>query len=376
MNGGLSTALVLFVLASGHVSAQQSSTQSAPAPSQPTQAAETPIQAYHAGSGVTPPKPVYSPDPDYSDEARQHNLSGTCVLELIVDADGRPQDVHITRSLGMGLDEKAVEAVQRWKFEPGMKDGTPVATFASIEISFSLNSDNLLQPSSLDLFVAAHLSGVQGPLADLGKPKDWGMPKYPPDALRNKIEGQVILLLTVGKNGRVKKVSALRGDPTLSKAASDAVRKWWKFAPPLRDGKPVEAHSGATIKFSLPSGIPDVRGTYYSPKAAPSNVTNGAPAERQVFHVGGGVSAPRVISAPGPQYDEKARKAKYQGVCVLSLIVTSEGTPRDVRIVRSLGMGLDEKAIEAVSQWKFEPGIKDGKPVAVMVDVEVNFHLY
>ncbi len=95
-----------------------------------------------------------------------------------------------------------------------------------------------------------------------------------------------------------------------------------------------------------------------------------------VFRVGGGVSAPRVLENPSPDYSEEARKAKYQGTVVLWLIVDANGKPRDVRVARSLGMGLDQKAIEAVRQWKFQPAMKDGTPVAVQINVEVNFHLY
>jgi protein TonB len=95
-----------------------------------------------------------------------------------------------------------------------------------------------------------------------------------------------------------------------------------------------------------------------------------------IFRVGGGVSAPRVLENPSPDYSEEARKAKYQGTVVLWLIVDSNGKPRDVKVARSLGMGLDQKAIEAVRMWKFEPAKKDGTPVAVQINVEVNFHLY
>jgi len=95
-----------------------------------------------------------------------------------------------------------------------------------------------------------------------------------------------------------------------------------------------------------------------------------------IFHVGGGVSAPKAIFAPDPEYSEEARKAKYQGVCVLSLIVGPDGKPRDIKVARSLGLGLDEKAIQAVNQWKFDPAQKDGKPVAVAINVEVQFRLY
>ncbi len=94
------------------------------------------------------------------------------------------------------------------------------------------------------------------------------------------------------------------------------------------------------------------------------------------FRVGGGVSAPRPIYSPDPEYSEEARKAKFQGTCVLWLVVGPDGRPRDIKIARTLGLGLDEKAIEAVKNWKFEPAMKDGKPVAVMINVEVSFRLY
>jgi TonB family protein len=95
-----------------------------------------------------------------------------------------------------------------------------------------------------------------------------------------------------------------------------------------------------------------------------------------VFHIGGGVSAPRPLFTPDPEYSEEARKAKYQGTCVLWLIVGADGRPRDVRVSRALGMGLDEKAIQAVRLWKFEPAMKDGHAVAVQMNVEVSFRLY
>jgi len=67
---------------------------------------------------------------------------------------------------------------------------------------------------------------------------------------------------------------------------------------------------------------------------------------------------------------------KHQGVVVLALVVDPQGHARDIRVARSLGMGLDEKSIEAVRKWRFNPGTKDGVPVAVQVNVEVNFRLY
>lgn len=95
-----------------------------------------------------------------------------------------------------------------------------------------------------------------------------------------------------------------------------------------------------------------------------------------VFHVGGGISAPQAISTPDPDYTEEARRTKTQGTCILGLIVDAEGHPRDIRVVRGLGSGLDAKAVEAVERWRFDPAKKDGKPVNVQISVEVSFRLY
>lgn len=94
-----------------------------------------------------------------------------------------------------------------------------------------------------------------------------------------------------------------------------------------------------------------------------------------VFHAGAGVSSPALLYKVEPEYSEEARKAKYQGVVVLTVIVDPAGRVTNARVVRSLGLGLDEKAIEAVKKWKFRPGYKDGRPVPVSAEIEVSFRL-
>jgi TonB family protein len=84
---------------------------------------------------------------------------------------------------------------------------------------------------------------------------------------------------------------------------------------------------------------------------------------------------PRIQSRVEPEYSEQARKGKLQGSIQLSLVVDPTGTPTQIAVLRPLGMGLDEKAIEAVSQWKFTPGQKNGTPVPVSTQVEITFHM-
>jgi TonB family protein len=92
--------------------------------------------------------------------------------------------------------------------------------------------------------------------------------------------------------------------------------------------------------------------------------------------IGPGVSAPVPLINVEPEFTEVARKARYQGIVLVSIIVDTQGMPRNPKVVRALGMGLDEKAIEAVKKYRFKPAMKDGMPVPVMINVEINFRLY
>jgi TonB family protein len=93
------------------------------------------------------------------------------------------------------------------------------------------------------------------------------------------------------------------------------------------------------------------------------------------YRVGGGVTAPALLTKVEPEYSEEARKAKFQGTVELYVEVDPQGRAVNMRVIHSLGMGLDEKAIEAVKKWKFKPGTKDGKPVQVQALVAVTFRL-
>lgn len=94
-----------------------------------------------------------------------------------------------------------------------------------------------------------------------------------------------------------------------------------------------------------------------------------------VYRVGGGVLAPTLVHKVEPEYSEQARQARYQGTVILYVEVDPSGRATNIRVQRPLGLGLDEKAIEAVRQWQFRPGSKDGAPVTVAANIEVNFRL-
>jgi TonB family protein len=191
--------------------------------------------------GTTAPIIKERVSPEYSEEARRARHQGTVLLDVEVDTNGQPANIRVIRSLGMGLDEKAIEAVKKWKFVPATKGGVPVKVSAQIEVEFRLQAD--------------------------GEPR-----------------------------------------PGVNK-------------------------------------------------------------------IGNGVTAPVLIYKTEPEYSEEGRAAKFQGVVLLYAQINPLGQAVNLRVLRSLGLGLDEKAMEAVKMWKFKPGMKDGNPVTVEVQIEVAFRL-
>jgi protein TonB len=128
--------------------------------------------------------------------------------------------------------------------------------------------------------------------------------------------------------------------------------------------------SGAGMGTGSGGGLGSGNGNGYGPGSG-GNTGGG------LEQIGGRVSAPIVLHSVEAEFSDEARRAKYQGVCLISLIVDTQGNPQNIRVARALGMGLDEKAIEAIRQYKFKPAMKDGKtPVPVMITIEVDFRLY
>jgi protein TonB len=141
-------------------------------------------------------------------------------------------------------------------------------------------------------------------------------------------------------------------------------------------GDPLAKSGLASNGFGSGGGMGSGRGGGVGPGSGPGfgpgsggNMGGGA------YRIGGGVSPPSILFKVEPEYSEEARKAKFQGTVLLYVVVDEKGNPRDIKILRPLGLGLDQKAVEAVEKWKFSPGKKDGKPVPVQAQIEVNFRL-
>ena len=134
-------------------------------------------------------------------------------------------------------------------------------------------------------------------------------------------------------------------------------------------GLPNSPNIGTSLGNGHGSGIGSGNGNGIGPGSG-GNMGGG------VRRIGGGVSPPVVLFAPEPEFSEEARKAKVAGNVLVYLQVDATGKPTHVRVLRGIGLGLDEKAMEAVRQYKFKPAMENGKPVIVEMNVEVNFQIF
>lgn len=213
-------------------------------------AAAQKVYAEH-DEGVTPPRVIEKSAPDYTDEARNARLEGAVLLTFVVDEDATLHDIHVTRPLGLGLDEKAVEAIKLWQFSPGMKDGKPVSVLIRMEANFRV----------LTARTDWHLTR-----ADFETPKGAARPivitpEFPPAVARDGTANAAVSF-DVDERGtpvnlHVETVSDDRWEHDIIYAV-----RGWKFQPAMLDGKPIRVR--ATFGFAAGEAI------------APSNIVGAA----------------------------------------------------------------------------------------------------
>jgi TonB family protein len=188
-------------------------------------------------------------------------------------------------------------------------------------------------------------------------------PIYPPDAKTAHVQGAVVLDVIISKDGTVQALRVIRGPDELRTSALNAVRQWI-FEPYLLNGEPTEVETTITINYQLDDPAD-------SQLQSDESATGVVPKK-----IGGGVSTPVLIYSVPPEFSEQAKKDQVGGTVLIHLWVDEQGRPEHVRVLRGVGKGLDEKAVEAVRQYKFNPAMEGGRPVLVELNTEVNFKIF
>jgi bla regulator protein blaR1 len=180
-------------------------------------------------------------------------------------------------------------------------------------------------------------------------------PVYPPEAKAAGIQGTVQLDVTVAKDGSVKAIGNAAGRPELIQAAADAVKNWI-YEPVLRDGQAVEFIATVNMNFNL------------------QNDTATVQMEKSPVEIRGSVQDGKVLNKVRPVYPPDAKAAGLQGAVKLRVVVAENGMLKEIRSVTG-PLPLIEPSVQAVRQWTWKPTELDGKPVAVITDIQVNYAL-
>jgi len=188
-------------------------------------------------------------------------------------------------------------------------------------------------------------------------------PSYTEQARMAGVEGTVVVYAEITTEGVPENLRILRNlGFGLDEEALRAVQQW-RFEPNSEDGKLSRVATYVPVRFRLDRQI-------YGAQLPAGMGGN------EIFQIAeGGITAPRIISRVEPTYTEEARTGKVSGTVVLFAEISSAGTVENVVVLNKLGKGLDEMAVRAIKQWKFSPAVKDGRPVAVMITIEMNFSL-
>jgi protein TonB len=196
-------------------------------------------------------------------------------------------------------------------------------------------------------------------------------PYYPEMAREAKVQGIVIIEAVISSSGDVQEARVLRGHHMLDDAALEAVRQW-RYTPPLLNGQPVSVVMTVTVNFTLNDGAGD--GSSVSGPSGSIPPPPPPPFAEGILRVGGEITAPRKIFDAAPVYPEAAKAAGVQGIIIAEVLLDVAGNVADIRLLRTNPL-LQDAALDAIWQWRYEPALLNGEAVPMVMTVTVNFTL-
>jgi len=271
------------------------------------------------------------------------------------------------RMAGLFLALVALTARTAWAQQeatPATQDGPMIVPPAKAQAAAASAPVDAV-PVDQDAPAVPDSDGVYSRGAGLVLPRLWNAAPviYPQDAPAADPPRVCRMSMVIGADGVPAGIKVIRSlNSQVDQAAMNAIANS-HFGPGTLDGEPVPVRIDVILRFVG-------NGNYAFPRV----LASGPP--RNLIHPRPFDTPPKAIHTVEAEFSDKARRAKLSGVVLIQMTVNEDGFPTDVHVTRSLGMGLDEKAVQAVRQYRFKPATKDGKPVAATISVEISFHLY
>jgi TonB family protein len=318
------------------------------------------------GSG-TPPKVIFREQPVYPVAMRAFLMRGEVTLEFVIDKTGAVKDVVVKATNNPGFNEAAIEALLKWKFEPGRQNGEPVST----QIQQTIFLENAGAGQDYASVKPASKKAQESLPEDLRydiqpKPKALVSPVYPYALLKEKKSGNVKVSFLVTPNGKVSAIKVLEASSPEFGLALTAALETYDFIPAMKDGKPTASILKMEREFSLHEDI--VSGQDKDlldlEKNHPEKIVSGKKLDRPL----------KPTFQHAAVFPTSVVSGVDQGKATIEILIDEEGKVRLPRIVEATDPAFGYAAVQAVAEWRFEPPKSGGKPAIVCVRVPFSFH--
>jgi TonB family protein len=303
--------------------------------------AEAPAPPRKVGGEIQEPRKVKNVVPQYPEDARRAGLAGVVVLECTLDPQGAVAEAVVLRGVPP-LTDAAIKAVRQWRYTPTLLDGVAVPVIMTVTVNFKMDSVRYgdlrasLRHRNENIREAAALNLGQlrvGGTIDLGDVRD--------------------------AIGALEVLAQRDESPRVRDAAGRSLSRL--------DGRPLPAGLPPDAPAADPAA-PDAEDKTPANERAAEAMPPTPPLDEHA-------RAPRPIRITRPEYPAAAFKKRVEGTVVIEILIDTQGRVAKRRVIQSVP-GLDEAALKCISQWRFEPALKDGKPVATIAHAPIHFRIY
>lgn len=319
--------------------------------------------------GNQPPRATATASPAYPSSLRTSGLRGEVVVEFVVDREGRVTNATVVQSLNPAFDEPALEAIRRWKFEPGRREGVAVNTKMRQTISFQNTRMANGGESGLVVRTKGDLAGLPPEFRYDVAPKPRGVvrPVYPYALLRDEVEGKAQVRFVVAADGTVAFVAVNSADRPEFGAALQAALEGFAFEPAQQGGKPVQALLTFEQKFSAydRDGVitHDDRTLLAVERKHPERIVGADRLDAKL----------QLVSSRAPLFPLALKGRVAQGEAVVEFLVDEAGRARLPRVASASDPAFGWAAVQALAAWRFAPPKSGGKAVIIRVRVPFRF---
>ncbi|WP_161554670.1 TonB family protein [Ereboglobus luteus] len=316
------------------------------------------------------PEVIKQTQPSYPSSMKESGMTGEVTIRFFVDESGDVVDPVIIRSNHSGFEQAAIDAVLKWKFKPGIKDGKAVKTRMQIPLVFHLdgeegrNAYSYTTPGPSKKDISKMPEGYRYDVAP--KPRSVIYPVYPYEQLKNNTKGKASVAVLVDARGKVRKMEISKQSAPEFGLAALAACEYFEFEPATLQGQPTHAIITVSLEFNKGSKFitGEDRDMLRIEKKSPEKIIPAGKLD----------AMPKMIASRQAPFPLAAlRENLTSGEAVVEFYIDSKGMVRLPRIVSNTHPSFGYIAVQTIANWRFEPPVQGGKPVITRARIPIGF---